>query len=258
MTTLNVAVIGAGSGKGQDYVEALRQRKDVRIVACVVNKNLPENIERLRELGTTIILNGDVGRLISEVSFDVAIVSLPHHLHDNVTKLLLQANKYIIKEKPLAMNGTVARAYSHFKPIFTTVQRSTHPLFLEAKRDLEQIGEPVSFTYTYTFNLPSPTSGWRAEAEMSGGGVLLDMGYHILDVVLNYFGKPESVNCVFGYQYSEMQRRKLEDSAVLTFSFAGGLKGTISLNRHADKKEERFEIRGSKGTIVLTPTTYDL
>lgn len=257
---LNVAVIGAGSGKGQDYVEALRARQDVKIVACVVNEKVPENIAKLQELGVTIIRNGDVARLISEVSFDAAIVSLPHHLHDGVARQLLEANKYIIKEKPLALNEATARGYVQKRstPIFTTVQRSTHPIFVEAKSDLSLIGEPVSFTYTYAFSLPSQTSGWRAESNKSGGGVVLDMGYHVIDVVLDFFGPPDNVKPSFGYKYPEMERQKLEDSTLLTFSYSHGLQGVLVLDRHAEKKEERFEIKGTLGAIVITPTTYDL
>ncbi len=257
---LNVAVIGASSGKGQDYVEALKGRQDVKIVACVVNEKIPDSIQKLEELGVKIIPNGDVARLISEVSFDAAIVSLPHHLHDDVTRQLLAVNKYIIKEKPLALNQAIADRYAQGEPIsiFTTVQRSTHPLFLEAKSDLGLIGEPISFVYTYAFSLPSQTSGWRAESEKSGGGVVLDMGYHIIDVVLDFFGEPNHVNATFNYKYPEMERQKLEDFSTLTFSYAPGLKGLLVLDRHAEKKEERFEIIGTLGSMIVTPTTYDL
>jgi len=256
---LKVAIIGAGSGKGQDYIEALKERPNVNIVACVINENMPENIQKLQELGVKIIRHGDVVRLLSEVSFDVAIVSLPHHLHDQVTRLLLSAKKYIVKEKPLALNESIAGGYAEQSTcIFTTVQRSTHPIFLEAKDDLGYIGEPLSFTYTYTFNLPSQTSGWRAEAEKSGGGVVLDMGYHIIDVVLDFFGQPSAVEAAFEYKYAEMQRQKLEDASALSFSYANGLQGMLLLNRHAEKKEEKFEIKGTLGHMVITPTTYQL
>jgi len=257
---LNVAIIGASSGKGQDFIEALNGRQDVKIVACVVNENIPKNIEKLQESGVTIIKNGDVSRLISEIPFDVAIVSLPHYLHDGVTRQLLEAKKIIIKEKPLALNETIARSYAQkgSVPIFTTVQRSTHPIFLEAKKDLSLIGEPVSFKYTYTFSLPSKTSGWRGESAKSGGGVVLDMGYHIIDVVLDFFGQPSSVEATFGYKFPEMEKQKLEDSSTLTFSYPSSLRGELILDRHAEKKEERFEIEGALGTMIITPTTYDI
>lgn len=257
---LNVAVIGAASGKGQDYIEALKERQDVNIVACIVNEKIPDNIAKLQESGVIIIPNGNVSRLISEISFDAVIVSLPHHLHESVTRQLLEAHKYIIKEKPLALNENTARSYVQLEssPIFTTVQRSTHPIFLEAKSDLESIGECISFTYAYTFNLPSQTSGWRADCEKSGGGVVLDMGYHIIDVVLDFFGLPDNVEASFGYKYPEMERQKLEDSSKLTFSYSQGLQGVLVLNRHAEKKEERFEIKGTLGTMIITPSTYDL
>ena len=251
-----VAVIGAGSAKGQDYITALLERSnDVKIVAIVINKNMPA---KLQEWATTydwkVIKDGKIDEL-DDVQFDTAIIALPHDQHHAVTKALLSQGRHLIKEKPLAM--TLDNAKEYHAPIFTTVQRSTHPLFVQAKKDLEQIGKPISFSYTYTFNLPGQTSGWRADPEKSGGGVVLDMGYHAIDVLIDFFGEPTSCQTEFGYKYDQMKELKLEDSSRTVFGF-DGFTGTLILDRHADSREERFVIQGEHGTIELTPTSYEL
>lgn len=263
--TKNVVIIGAGSAKGQDYIAALLERtKEAKIVAIVINKTMPEKVAQWAEkYHWKVIREGNVQELLASTSFDTAIVALPHDQHHLVTKTLLQANIRIIKEKPLAMTLNQAREYASIiaekkaTPIFTTVQRSTHPLFVEAKNDLQTLGAPLSFTYIYTFDLTSQTSGWRADPLKSGGGVVLDMGYHALDVVNDLFGVPERVMATFSYKYPQMQANNLEDASCISLNYKG-MTGQVLLDRHASKREECLTIVTSEGKIVLTPSRYEL
>lgn len=264
-TRTNVVVIGAGSGKGQDYLTALLERpNDVNIVGIVINKNMPTKVEEwASKYHWKVITDGNIKELLETTAFDTAIVSLPHDQHDAVTKMLLNKGIFVIKEKPLAMTLKEAEFYKTFiaekkcQPIFTTVQRSTHPLFLQAKADFQTLGKPLSFTYTYTFNLAQQTSGWRADPLKSGGGVVLDMGYHAIDVVNDFFGYPDQIKAEFGYKFAEMEQNRLEDSANIALQYKD-CKGSIILNRHAEKRDESFVIQTEAGKIILTPTAYEL
>jgi predicted dehydrogenase len=249
MTT--VAVIGAASAKGQDYLAALSERKDAKVVAIVVNQNLPPKVER----DWRVIKAGNIDELLATSDFDTAIVALPHHDHEWVTKKLLAAGKHVIKEKPLGMRLKQAQSYE--RPIFTTVQRTVHPLFEEARLDLGRLGKLTSFSYSYTFNLPSQTTGWRAEPAKSGGGVVLDMGYHALEVVIRLFGYPQSLAAEFGYKYPEMEQKRLEDKATINLSYEG-FSGKVLLDRHHSSREELLTISGEKGKIILKPNSYEL
>lgn len=251
-TPLNFAVIGANGGRGLLYAEVLKKRSDVHLVACVVNKHISHELQALK---CDIITDGNVQRLLDNHTLDYAVVSLPHHLHSQVTKLLRNKGVKIIKEKPLALSLKEAESYD--SRVFTTVQRTVMKPFIEAKMRLSEIGSIQSFSYTYTFNLPSPTSGWRSDPEKAGGGVVMDMGYHIIDIVQWLVGKPNSYNSTVGYEYDEMKEKALEDRAHITFSYKT-FRGSITLDRHAKKKEERFEIIGENGTIVLEPTSLSI
>lgn len=255
-----VAIIGAGSQRGLEYIKDIQKREGFFITALVVNETVPDYIANL---GIPIIYHNDIDELLEKTTFNIAIVSLPHYLHDTVTQKLLDKRVYIIKEKPLALDIEEALFYKNFSlsknpfRIFTTVQRDTQPQFLEAFNDLPSIGEPLSFTYTYTFNLPSVTSGWRAKKELSGGGVVMDMGYHPIEVITKFFGKPMNISASFDYKYEEMKNEGLEDSAEIEFIYPN-CKGTIVLNRHAKEKKEVFEIIGSNGSMTITGSEYML
>ena len=259
---LNVAIIGGASGKGQEYMQALLERPDdVSITSIVINRTLPQKVQEWAEkYNWKVIPNGDIQQL---ENVDIAIVSLPHDQHDFVVRALVKQGIYIIKEKPLAMNLELAKDYQKIMgeegrwPIYTTVQRSTHKLFRQAKTDLEKIGKVLRFHYEYTFCLPNQTSGWRSDPEKSGGGVVLDMGYHILDVVGDFFGYPQAIKSRFSYKFPDFEKSKLEDAAEIMLTY-DGFEGQVLLDRHADAKVEEFVIEGEKGTLTLTPGSYTL
>lgn len=260
-----IVIIGAASGKGQDYIQAILDKPyDAKIVAVVINKTMPKQVEEwASKYQWKVIRDGNVQELIDTTTFDTAIISLPHDQHYAITKLLLKNGAYVIKEKPLGMSLNESMVYKQLiedkkcVPMYTTVQRSTHPLFLEAKQDLALIGTPTQFTYTYAFSLPNKTSGWRADPDKCGGGVVIDMGYHALDVVNDFFGYPTNIQSAFSYKFPEFEDIKLEDAAEITLDY-DGFTGKVLLDRHAKERSERFEIVGEKGKIVLTPTSYEL
>ncbi len=263
--TSTIAIIGAASQKGQDYIQAILDKPNgVKITAIVINKTMPQKVEGWAiEHKWKVIRNGNIQELIDTAKFDTALVALPHDQHNFATKLLLEQGVYIVKEKPLGMNLQEVASYKKLiedkqcRPIFTTVQRSTHPLFVQAKADLAKIGKHLHFTYTYTFSLPNQTSGWRSDPIKSGGGVVLDMGYHALDVINDFFGYPIKIQSEFGYKFAELKKHKLEDSAKIILTYEG-FSGDLLLDRHANSKSEQFELVGENGKIVLTPTSYEL
>ena len=90
------------------------------------------------------------------------------------------------------------------------------------------------------------TSEWRGKKDLAKGGVLLDMGYHAIDAILNIFPDIQLDDTVFDYHYPQTQGEGLEDEAHLKFSSHDGLSGSLHLNRHAENKEEIFKIFGTE------------
>lgn len=263
---MSVAVIGAAGKKGTEYLRALMKRADLEISAVVINKSTSQLIEQLEKQGVQVIREGRVDELIANVMFDIAVVSVPHHEHHLITDQLLHAGKYIVKEKPLAVSLDFATEYASsiaqhkFPCIFTTLQRNTMPSFVQAKEKLSLIGKPINFTYHYWFNLPTVTTGWRSKMATAFGGVVLDMGYHILDVITHFFGSSSHiVSANIAYQYPETEQEQLEDYAEIAFEYhLSELKGVVILDRHAIEKKEIFIIEGQQGRMIITPQGYQI
>ncbi|WP_028934499.1 Gfo/Idh/MocA family protein [Pseudonocardia spinosispora] len=196
---------------------------------------------------------------VAAVDFDVAIVTVPHQVHFEVCEELLRSSKHVIKEKPFAVNENSAQklvelAVEQQLSIFTLVQRQFSPAFEFAEKNIYRIGRPYWFSYDYHMNLGSPTSGWRANTALASGGVVLDMGYHLVDVISRLFPEPSEVDSTFLYCYEHMRQGRLEDMANIRFRFdVENFAGEMTVSRHSHEKSERLVVHGSGGILTVTP-----
>lgn len=200
---------------------------------------------------------GSLDEALANGNFDLAIVSVPHCDHLETTKKLLLAGKPVIKEKPFALTIEDAQELMLLSdrqgvPVFTICQRNSNPLFNRAYEMMPQIGEPYGFVYRY-FMCQQKTTGWRAVGSIAKGGVMLDMGYHIVDVVSRFFGSPRHVSSMLAFAHDDMRVENLEDYSAVQACFGSRLAGTILIGRHYQSKDETFEIMGSKGVIRVEP-----
>ncbi|MEV0265477.1 Gfo/Idh/MocA family oxidoreductase [Streptomyces sp. NPDC050617] len=202
-----------------------------------------------------------LGEALAKVDFDAAVVTVPHSEHFPVCTELLAHGRHVIKEKPFAVTEQEARQLVHLaqradRSVFTLLQRNFNPVFQYAQRNLARIGKPYWFSYDYHFNLAHPTTGWRASREQAMGGVLLDMGYHLIDVLSGMFPEPEPprVHSAFVHHYQEMRDRRLEDLVSLMCSYPStGLAGSLRISRHHYEKTEHLCVLGTKGALNVAP-----
>jgi len=135
--------------------------------------------------------------------------------------------------------------------LYTVVKREYYNSYTKAHKILKSIGNVYKYYAKSYIPHGNIYSGWRSKKNKSGGGVLMDMGYHLLDVIVRYFGEPKDI--VFkgsntgkrGYIYS------VEDSASLLMSHNNGIHGCFQLGCLSGPKEEKLEIRGDQGTLNI-------
>lgn len=261
-----VVVIGAAGKKAGDYIRVLMQRPDIILVAVVINQNSSPLIQSLERIGTIVIRNAHIDVLIEKIVFDIAFVCVPHEAHFSITERLLNAGKYVIKEKPLAMTVAEMERYTDLiklnmtLPIFTTVQRNTMPAYIQAKQELHRVGHIVNFQYDFWLDLKSVTTGWRSKMATARGGVILDMGYHAIDILLKFFDEINHINSSFvSYKYPETMQEDLEDYAEISIQCKkNAFSGTLRLDRHGQEKKDLLIIEGKNGTMSITPQGYQI
>jgi len=250
-------LIGAAGKQAQEYYKLL---KDQVVFTGFVQPNPRSDMIEFAKQEKIAIYN-DLEAIPSE-SFDGALVTVPHYLHFAYTKALLNKNKFVIKEKPLAIHAEEANFYKErflqgSPSVSTIVQRQFQWPFLQARSDLDKLGRVYSFKYEYSLKLPGETTGWRAKKSLSGGGALVDMGYHTIDILTTFFGLPEKVSAQYAYKYSKTDE-STDDEAYLLLSYPNNIIGSVVISRYGSEKKEVFEIFGDKGSIKVTPQSYAL
>lgn len=145
------------------------------------------------------------GDLLSLPEIDVVVVATPNRLHAAQARAALAAGKHVVVEKPVATNSAewselVTLAAHHRRLLVPFHNRRWDGDFLTVRALLEQgrLGPVHFFASVWPRYRPQETkrAGWKAEPDPTGG-VLYDLGAHLVDQALLLFGEPESVSaCV--------------------------------------------------------------
>jgi predicted dehydrogenase len=141
----------------------------------------------------------DADALIQDPDVDAVYIATPPGTHREYTLRVCAAGKPAYVEKPMARNATecdeMVAAFAAAKlPLFVAYYRRAQPRFLKVKEILESgvMGPITSMDYYYydrrTHMQPGDTVPWRLEAAAAGGGLLLDVGSHVLDLCDFFFG----------------------------------------------------------------------
>jgi predicted dehydrogenase len=155
--------------------------------------------------------------LLADRDLDAVSIVLPNVLHAPVTLQAIQAGKHVLCEKPLAMNAAeaqmmvdAARAAGrklmvHFNVRFNPTSRAVKQAI-----DRGQLGQIYYARSVWHRKRGIPRlGGWFTQKAMSGGGALIDLGVHRLDLALWFMGYPAPVS-VSGAAYSHLGRRLAE------------------------------------------------
>lgn len=204
---------------------------------------------------------------------DISIIDCcgPNSLHRAVVVDALKAGKHVYCEKPLAMNLKEAKELaalarrSGLKCQMVFNYRFV-PAAIRAKQLVVEgaLGEVISFRGAYLHSGyldPRRPMSWRLRKAQAGGGVLMDLGPHILDLLRHLLGEFASV---FAEMRTLIPRRPspdrrgveevdVDDLALLQLRLQNGGMGTVEVSRCAAGTNDdlKFEIYGSKGGLAF-------
>ena len=203
----------------------------------------------------------DAGALIGDPQVDAVYVATPPAFHKSYTIQCARAGKPVYVEKPMAMNHgeclEMIRACEQAKvPLFVAYYRRALPRFLKIRELLEAgaIGEVRSVTVNY-FRKPLKLESevnelpWRVVPELSGGGLLLDVGSHTLDILDFLLGPVREVK---GFAANQAYQYQAEDLVTGGFVFESGAQGMGTWCFSAYDNCDLNEIIGSKGKLSFS------
>ncbi|MGW8659158.1 Gfo/Idh/MocA family protein [Streptomyces diastaticus] len=263
---LRCALIGVGRRTLKDYVPALVElssRLEI-VAACDVDPDaearLASELARCASTSTPLFFT-DRETLLDEVEVDLAIVVTPHHTHNDVARDLLVRKIPFVKEKPFALSlpqayelaDAIEKRDGHMR---LCVQRRYHPLYARARAALQEIGEIRHFDAIYQLSTDAYQTGWRANLETSGGGAIIDMGYHIIDLLHWFFGMPSLVYASVAPKLIPKASYDIEETVLANLSYPNGITGTLRLSLCEASKEELIRVHGAGGYVKLTRDSF--
>lgn len=261
ITKFKIIVVGLGHQSLDDHIPAISESERFELVGVV-------DIDEVRasEVGSaqSVPFATDVTVLLGILDYkpDAALVAVPHNGYLPIIKLLAEQNIHIIKEKPFAVSVEDALQIKELIEtnnitLQVTLQRRFNPIFNSFQQLIKRIGKLHSIEARYTLNIARLDEGWRASRLYSGGGALVDLGYHYIDLIVWYFGLPDSVTCKLSTGNRDGQVYDVEDTAFLDFSYNDSgadnerILGSLIVSRVYPDKEEMLVAYGSKGSVAV-------
>ncbi|HEY7088365.1 MAG TPA: Gfo/Idh/MocA family oxidoreductase [Tepidisphaeraceae bacterium] len=197
----------------------------------------------------------DADKLIADPEVDAVYIATPPGAHLDYALRVAAAGKPCYVEKPMARSHAecvkMTEAFDRARvPLFVAYYRRALPRFVKAKETIDsgRLGRITGCRYRLTrVHNPAPSQVWRLDAAESGGGLFLDIGSHVLDLLDHLLG--EFVE--YSGTASTSGTLPVEDRVAVNFRTSAGVVGAASWNFAGSVDEERLEIDGTEARLSM-------
>jgi predicted dehydrogenase len=210
---IKVGVIGAGA-IAEDHCSGINQHPQARVVAAVDIST--ERLEVLKKQFSLERTYTDWKDALADKELDAVTIALPNYLHATVALSALHAGKHVLVEKPFAMN------YKEALQVVKTAKKTglvfmvgmnqrfgRHAQIVKALVEKGELGEIYHVKAYYRRRAGAPKFGtWFCRKDMSGGGAMMDIGVHVLDLALYLMDNWEPVTLLASV-YTKFGNRKI-------------------------------------------------
>jgi scyllo-inositol 2-dehydrogenase (NADP+) len=246
MNPINVGLAGYGFS-GQSFHRPLLQHSRDYKIHTVMSSN-KEKVQR--DLGDVHVVPA-LDDLLKE-DIELVVITTPNHLHYDMIKQSLLAGKHVVVEKPFvtkSSEGEELIQLAEEKRLLLSVfhNRRWDADFLTIRKLMEnrELGDVTTYEAHFDRYRPAVKDRWK-ENKIEGGGVLYDLGAHLIDQALCLFGKPQ---WVFADVFSQRDPDKAEDYFQITFGYESTRIGLYSRSIVLEPGP-RYQVHGQKGSFV--------
>ena len=254
MKTVKLGIIGLG------YIGQVHLRHSFKIPGVQVSAVADISKKALKKAKNMGVKKTYIAyeELLKDPEVDAVVIGLPTHLHLQCTQKAAESNKNIFLEKPIARNVKEAQE------IISVAQRNSvklmigYPLrfnrsFREVKEKLDNglLGDVENAHATYISSgpffhraegySPVPVPEWWFDKNLTGGGVLIDLGSHIINLLRWYFGEITDIKSHLGHRFN----MDFEDSAMCLAKFESGTVAAINIGWFSQEYALRLDFLGS-------------
>lgn len=252
---LKLCILGGGF-IGRFYAESLIGRRGKDVVQVVYARR-EETAKRFAEDYAVPHFTTDMEEAIGHPETDLVIIALPNYLHEEAVMRCVALKKGVLCTKPLGRTAEEALRMTQAceeAGIFAGYLEDLcyTPKFLKAVKSVESgaIGRVLWAKSRETH--PGPHSDWFWDLEKAGGGAILDLGCHCVEISRNFIGKevlPVEVMC---WADTQVKPIEAEDHAIGLVKYENGAIGQFEVSwTFRGGMDLRDEVMGTEGTVWI-------
>ncbi len=269
MNTLRGAVIGAGIVARLRHIPAFQEaeRRGLAELVAICDPVAAALDEAGAQAGIAARYQ-DYHEVLARDDIDVITIATPNSLHEPIAVAALRAGKHVHCEKPLALSLDGARRMAAAARVADRVTAVNYRYrwvpaarYLKELLETGEVGEVRQIFMSY-FNAmvvnPNTPIQWR-QTRAEGGGILGDIGSHLIDLALWLLGPIRRVRCDLRTFTRErptagngMARVDVDDAATCQLEFASGAVGVMNASGVCLGRgnHQRIEVYGTSGGVV--------
>ncbi|MEM7735744.1 MAG: Gfo/Idh/MocA family oxidoreductase [Deinococcota bacterium] len=253
-TQYGVAILG--TGMVADYHHQAVEAQDNAHLVAVSHHNPDKFAELSARFGVPCLAYDEV---LARADVDVICICTPSGQHAEQTIQAAEAGKHVLVEKPMALtlkdaDAMIAACDRAGVSLGVALQRRAEPLFQQIKAATEagDLGDLTLGVVTIPYvrdDAYYTQADWRGTWALDGGGVLMNQGIHLVDLLIWLMGDPVSVQA-----YADTLHRnvEVEDTLAASLKFANGSLATITATTTAAPGfAHRLEVYGTQGGIQV-------
>jgi predicted dehydrogenase len=230
--------------RSRDRVRVVYSRSDERRRAFCERWGIPES-------------TADMEAAIRHPETDVVVVALPNHLHEEAVKAVAAAGKAVLVTKPLGRNAEEAERMLEavekagvFGGYLEDLAYTPKALKAVAAVEGGALGD-VTWVRSREAH-PGPHSAWFWDGRLTGGGAIVDLGCHCIEIIRSFVGKGNRPLEVLCHTDTLVHPIEDEDNAVAFIKFESGAIGQFEVSwTFRGGMDLRDEVAGTQGTIWL-------
>jgi len=230
--------------RGRDRVRVVQSRTAARATGFGRQWDIPES--------TT-----DMLAAIRHPDTDVVVVALPNHLHEEAVKAVAAAGKAVLVTKPLGRTAAEAQRMLEAVEAAGVFGGYLEDLCYTPKtlKSVRSVQDGVVGDVTWVRSReahPGPHSAWFWDGRLTGGGAIIDLGCHCIEIIRSFVGKGNRPIEVMCHTDTLVHPIADEDNAVAFIRFESGAIGQFEVSwTFRGGMDLRDEVAGTNGTIWL-------
>lgn len=198
-----------------------------------------------------------VPEILSDPQIDIIVITTTPDTHFSFTKTALEAGKHVLVEKPFVPTSAEAQTLIDISKmagklvcVYQNRRWDTDFLTIQKLLSEDKLGRVVEFETHFDRYKPLRPENWKGSLGMDqAGGVIYDLGTHLIDQVFVLFGMPKTVTAVFMNQRNDGEKEPDSITILLGYEVGGPLvtakAGVISV----ESEQLRYWVRGTKGSF---------